>query len=60
MSAPMPRRLNGTAFSAFRILFCLSFLIFVTPFTVIAAEDDDYLKAIEMETDKVERKKRFG
>lgn len=55
MSATMPRRLNNLAFPVFRF-FCYLFLVcFVTSFTVNAADDDDYLKAIEMETDKVER-----
>ncbi|MES9960668.1 MAG: hypothetical protein ABW089_09545 [Sedimenticola sp.] len=56
MRASLARRPNGLAFPMFRILFCLLIVSFVTPVTLSAAEDDDYLKAIEMETDKVERK----
>lgn len=37
-------------------LFCLAFACFVIPVSVIASEDDDYLKALGLEEQKVERK----
>lgn len=37
-------------------LFCLAFVCFVIPVSVFASEDDDYLKALTLEEQKVERK----
>ncbi len=36
--------------------FCLAFACFVIPVSVIASEEDDYLKALSLEVQKVQRK----
>ena len=51
---PQGRRIFSSTGSRFYLFLLIA--VFVTPFSVYAAGDDDYLKAIEMETEKVERK----
>jgi hypothetical protein len=56
MRIPVPQRRLLFSSTVSRLCLFLLIAVFVTPFSVYAAGDDDYLEAIEMETEKVERK----
>ena len=55
MSNRVRRQSLPIAMSAF-CLFCLAVVCFVIPVSVIASEDGDYLRALTLEEQKVERK----